>query len=56
MKNKFIEMSTITTSDTFTINCCGKFDSEKTHLSRAEALLLYVELHNWLTKQQDNGN
>ena len=54
MDNKeYIYLSTNTTNDTFTINGCGKFDDEKKHLSKTEAMLLYVELHNWLTKKQD---
>jgi len=57
MENKeYIYLSTKTTKDTFTINGCGKFESEKKHLSRTEAMLLYVKLHTWLMedKQQDN--
>jgi hypothetical protein len=57
MTNKeYIYLSTKTTKDTFTINGCGKFEAEKKHLSRTEAMLLYVKLHTWLMedKQQDN--
>jgi hypothetical protein len=57
MENKeYIYLSTRTTKDTFTINGCGKFEAEKKHLSRTEAMLLYVKLHNWLMedKQQEN--
>jgi len=56
MKTKeHIYLSTKTTKDTFTINGCGKFEDEKKHLSRTEAMLLYVKLHNWLMedKQQE---
>jgi hypothetical protein len=58
MKTKeYYYLSTKTTKDTFTINGCGKFEAEKRHLSKTEAMLLYVKLHNWLmeNKQQDNG-
>jgi hypothetical protein len=53
---KYYQLSTKTTKDTFTINGCGKFEAEKKHLSRTEAMLLYVKLHTWLMedKQQDN--
>ena len=58
MENKkYIYLSTRATVNTFTINGCGKFEDEKKHLSKTEAMLLYVKLHNWLMedKQQDNG-
>jgi hypothetical protein len=54
MKTKeYYYLSTKTTKDTFTINGCGKFESEKKHLSKAEAMLLYVKLHNWLMENKD---
>ena len=37
-----------TTSDTFTIGACGKFNEEKKHLSKTEAIYLYLELHKWI--------
>ena len=37
-----------TTKDTFTIGGCGKFNEEKKHLSKTEAMYLYVELHKWI--------
>jgi hypothetical protein len=53
MENKeYIHLSTKTTNDTFTINGCGKFESEKKHLSRTEAMLLYVKLHTWLMEDK----
>ena len=58
MENKeYIHLSTSTTKNTFTINGCGKFEAEKKHLSKTEAMMLYVKLHNWLMedKQEDNG-
>jgi hypothetical protein len=45
-------LSTNTTKETFTINGCGKFESEKKHLSRTEAMLLYVKLHTWLMEDK----
>jgi len=36
------------TKNTFTINGCGKFQEEKIHLSKSQASLLYIELHNWI--------
>lgn len=48
---KYINMSTTKTKDTFTINGCGKFNESKKHLSKAEASLLYVELHRWLFEE-----
>jgi hypothetical protein len=57
MENReYIELSTISTKDKFTINGCGKFNSEKIHLSSIEATLLYIDLHNWLTKQKHETN
>ena len=54
MKTKeYYYLSTKTTKDTFTINGCGKFESEKKHLSKTEAMLLYVKLHNWLMENKD---
>jgi hypothetical protein len=54
MENKeYIHLSTKTTKDTFTINGCGKFEAEKKHLSKTEAMLLYVKLHNWLMENKD---
>ena len=45
-------LSTSTTKNTFTINGCGKFEAEKKHLSRSDALLLYVRLHTWLIEDE----
>jgi hypothetical protein len=54
MKTKeYYYLSTKTTKDTFTINGCGKFEAEKKHLSKTEAMLLYVKLHNWLMENKD---
>jgi hypothetical protein len=49
MENKrYHYLSTRTTKNTFTINGCGKFEDEKKHLSKTEAMLLYAKLHTWL--------
>ena len=54
MKTKeYYYLSTKTTKDTFTINGCGKFEAEKKHLSKTEAMLLYVKLHTWLMENKD---
>jgi hypothetical protein len=50
---EYYYLSTKTTKDTFTINGCGKFEAEKKHLSKTEAMLLYVKLHNWLMENKD---
>lgn len=52
MENKttYVDLVTTHTDDTFTIHGAGQFDHEEKILNKAEALLLYVELHNWLTK------
>jgi hypothetical protein len=49
---KYHYLSTKTTKATFTINGCGKFEDEKKHLSRTEAMLLYVKLHTWLMEDK----
>jgi len=49
---EYIHLSTSTTKDTFTIYGCGKFNEEKKHLSRSDALLLYVRLHTWLIEDE----
>jgi hypothetical protein len=49
MDKEYIHLST---KETFTINGCGKFESEKKHLSRTEAMLLYVKLHTWLMEDK----
>jgi hypothetical protein len=50
---ELIYLSTSSTKDTFTINGCGKFEDEKKHLSKSEALLLYVKLHEWLISEEE---
>jgi hypothetical protein len=52
-KVELIYLSTSSTKDTFTINGCGKFEDEKKHLSKSEALLLYVKLHEWLISEEE---
>ena len=52
MEEDFIYLPTSTTKTTFTIYGCGKFREEKRVLNRAEAALLYVELHKWLFQEQ----
>lgn len=42
-----------TTKDTFTIGGCGKFNDEKKHLSKTEAMYLYVELHKWIFAEEE---
>jgi hypothetical protein len=49
---EYIHLSTKTTKDTFTIYGCGKFNEEKKHLSKTEAMMLYVKLHNWLMEDE----
>ena len=51
-KEEYHYLSTKTTKATFTINGCGKFEDEKKHLSRTEAMLLYVKLHTWLMEDK----
>jgi hypothetical protein len=48
-ESNIIEMSTRATKDTFTIYGCGIFKETKKVLNKAEASLLYIELHKWLT-------
>lgn len=52
MENKttYVDLMTTSDDDSFVINGCGQFDHEGKVLTKAEALLLYVELHKWLTK------
>lgn len=45
---EYIHFSVTKNKEIFTINGCGKFSAEKKHLTRAEASLLYIELHKWL--------
>ncbi len=45
-----IHLHTKSTKDTFTIYGCGKFQETSKTLSKAEASLLYIELHKFLTK------
>lgn len=46
----YVDLTTASTDETFTICGSGQFDHETKVLTKAEALLLYVELHNWLTR------
>lgn len=48
MDKKYIESSSTKKADTFTINGCGLFQESQKHLTKAEASLLYIELHKWL--------
>ena len=50
--NQYLDINNTTTSDTFTINRCGKFSETSKTLTRAEAALLYVELHKWLFPEE----
>jgi len=52
---EYIHLSTSTTKNTFTIYGCGKFNEEKKHLSKTEAMLLYVRLHTWLMGDEQKG-
>lgn len=47
-KKKIIYSKTSFNTDEFTIYGCGKFSSEKKILDKAEAALLYIELHKFL--------
>lgn len=48
MENKILYLSTDSNKDNFTIFGCGKFHESKKSLTKAEASLLYIELHKWL--------
>ena len=41
-----------TTKDSFTIGGCGKFNEDKKHLSKTEAIYLYAELHKWIFAEE----
>ena len=41
-----------TTKDIFTIGGCGKFNEDKKHLSKTEAMFLYVELNKWIFAEE----
>lgn len=53
MKKEIIYLPIHTTKDIFTIGACGKFNEEKKHLSKAEASLLYLKLHEWLFTEDE---
>lgn len=46
----YADLVTSHTDDTFTIHGAGQFDHETKVLTKAEALLLYAKLHNWLNR------
>jgi hypothetical protein len=48
----YVDLMTTSDDDAFTIHGCGQFDHEGKVLTKAEALLLYVELHKWLTQSK----
>ena len=48
MGNNIIDVNIKTTDDTFTIYGCGIFNESSKKLNRAEASILYIELHKWL--------
>lgn len=41
-----------TTKDIFTIGGCGKFNEEKKHINKTEAIYLYAELHKWIFTEE----
>ena len=45
---KLLNITTSFNEDFFTIYGCGKFNETKKNLTKAEAALLYIELHKWL--------
>lgn len=52
-EQNIVELNVKTTEDRFTIYGCGKFHETSKVLDRAEASLLYIELHKWLfTKEK----
>jgi hypothetical protein len=55
MSNKYIHLSTSCNKDTFTINGCGKFGESEKHLTKDEAVLLYIELHKFLFSQEEKN-
>lgn len=48
MDNNIVDVNVKTTDDTFTIYRCGIFNESSKKLNRAEASILYIELHKWL--------
>ena len=52
-EGNILEMNTKATKDAFIIYGCAIFKETKKVLNKAEASLLYIELHKWLT---DNNN
>lgn len=44
----YINIHTSFNKEIFTIYGCGKFQESKKNLTKAEASILYIELHKWL--------
>ena len=53
MENNILNIKTDSNKDSFTIYDCGKFNETKKVLTKAEAALLYVELHKWLFNDKE---
>ena len=53
MKKEIIYLPISTTKEVFTIGACGKFNEEKKHLSKTEAMYLYLKLHEWLFEEEN---
>lgn len=51
--SKLIHFHVKWNNNIFTIYGCGKFRNECKTLSKAEASLLYIELHKFLTQEND---
>lgn len=52
-KGIYVDLQTDFNNNEFVIMGCGKHGNEKKYLTKAEASLLYVELHKFLF---NNGN
>lgn len=53
-ETEIIDIQTSSTTETFTIYRCGTFHETKKILSRAEASVLYIELHKWLSEDSNS--
>ena len=56
MEKETIYLPIRTTKEVFTIGACGKFREDKKHLSKTEAMYLYLKLHEWLFEEEDIEN
>lgn len=53
MENNILNIHTSSDKNSFTIYSCGKFNETKKVLTKAEAALLYIELHKWLFNDKE---